>query len=177
MIRAGYRQEHGRRWRREVTRQQLAALRLGELAPAPPTGDISVEAVATQSDTAGDKLPTVHPQLALPPSGADNSGGLLDGEDEIATAGDSSTPAVPAASSDKVDQPSGKRRKRRSMEEWLELATPIYRQEFRKRRKQPTGEEFAAAIELAGYGAVSPSTAKNIRTAIQDEEAKTLSTR
>lgn len=97
-------------------------------------------------------------------SSADAGADIADGDDsdDSTTAGTNPSDA------------GGKRRKRRSMEEWLELATPIYHAEMRRLRKQPTGEQFAEAIELAGYGSVSPSTAKNIRTAIQDEEAKRL---
>jgi hypothetical protein len=73
-----------------------------------------------------------------------------------------------AGDSSEVPGASGKRRKRRPMDEWVELATPIFHAEFTRRRRQPTGEEFAEALELAGYGAVSASTAKNIRTQILD---------
>jgi hypothetical protein len=55
------------------------------------------------------------------------------------------------------------------MEEWVELAAPVFHEEFTRRRKQPTAEQFADAIEEAGFGKVSPSTAKNIRTAILDD--------
>jgi hypothetical protein len=63
------------------------------------------------------------------------------------------------------------------MEEWVELAGPVFHSEFTRLRRQPTGDEFATAIELAGYGAVSASTAKNIRTAILDVEGEKLATR
>jgi hypothetical protein len=60
------------------------------------------------------------------------------------------------------------------MAEWIELASPIFDAEMRRRKRQPSGPEFATAIEEAGYGAVSDSTAKNIRTAILDQRAKAL---
>ncbi|WP_329131588.1 GIY-YIG nuclease family protein [Streptomyces sp. NBC_01476] len=61
-----------------------------------------------------------------------------------------------------------KRAPRRSMTEWVELAGPIFHAEFKSLRRQPTANEFATAIEAAGLGLVSDSTAKNIRTEILD---------
>jgi hypothetical protein len=58
---------------------------------------------------------------------------------------------------------------RRPMDEWVDLAGPVFHDEFQRLRRQPTGEEFAKAIETAGLGSVSASTAKNIRTAILDK--------
>lgn len=63
------------------------------------------------------------------------------------------------------DQP---RRTRRAMTEWVNLAGPIFRDEFERLQRQPTADEFAEAIERAGLGTVSASTAKNIRTEILD---------
>lgn len=57
---------------------------------------------------------------------------------------------------------------RRSMDEWVELAGPIFHAEFERLQRQPTGYEFAAAIKKAKLGNPSPSTAKNIRTEILD---------
>lgn len=57
---------------------------------------------------------------------------------------------------------------RRSMDEWVETAGPIFRAEFARLRRQPTASEFATAIDAAGHGRVSDSTAKNIRTEILD---------
>lgn len=87
-------------------------------------------------------------------AGADIADG--DDNDDSSTAG-----ANPSATG-------GKRRKRRSLDEWVELAGPIFHSEFTRLRRQPTGDEFAEAIELAGYGSVSASTAKNIRARILD---------
>jgi hypothetical protein len=299
MIRAAYRQEHGRRWRSKVTRQQLAALQLGELAPvqpkkAPaPTAPVAPTVVqrrrrkariirelagpaltpawgVTPGDSwrgphapviyfvlVGDKVKigyschlaarlkelalamndlalvlhgnrpyerqlherfanyrlnascdrlgtyewfSIQGELAaflaahgIDVPGANNAltrasvaGDELATErqdelaDELATeepeAGDNNEEEA-GDSTELAERPGGKRRTRRSREEWLELATPIYRQEFQKRRKQPTGEEFAEAIKLAGYGTISPSTAKNIRTAILDAQGKALTSR
>jgi hypothetical protein len=55
------------------------------------------------------------------------------------------------------------------MDEWVNLAGPVFHDEFQRLHRQPTGEEFAAAIEKAKLGTVSASTAKNIRTRILDE--------
>lgn len=57
---------------------------------------------------------------------------------------------------------------RRSMDEWVEIASPIFHAEFQRRRRQPTASEFANAIAAAGHSRPSDSTAKNIRTEILD---------
>lgn len=58
--------------------------------------------------------------------------------------------------------------KRRSLTEWVEVAGPVFHDEFASKRRNPTASEFATAIEKAGLGKVSDSTAKNIRTEILD---------
>jgi hypothetical protein len=65
---------------------------------------------------------------------------------------------------------SGVRKKapRRSLDEWVGLAGPIFHDQFRALRRQPTANEFAQAIEAAGHGAVSDTTAKMIRAEILD---------
>lgn len=60
------------------------------------------------------------------------------------------------------------KRARRSLDEWVTLAGPLFRAEFSRLARNPTATEFAAAIASAGYGQVSDSTAKNIRTEILD---------
>lgn len=57
---------------------------------------------------------------------------------------------------------------RRSMDEWVDVAGPVFRTELHRLRRQPTASEFANAIDAAGHGRVSDSTAKNIRTEIID---------
>jgi hypothetical protein len=90
-----------------------------------------------------------------------------------------STPAAPAAPGPVAKKPAKKTPKathrrpggkapRRSMDEWVDLAGPIFHTEFMRLRRQPTASEFATAIEAAGHGRVSDSTAKNIRTEILD---------
>ncbi|MGW2223825.1 hypothetical protein [Streptomyces formicae] len=59
-------------------------------------------------------------------------------------------------------------KKRRSMDEWVTDASPIFHAEFARLRHNPTATEFATAIEKAGLGKVSDSTAKNIRAEILD---------
>jgi hypothetical protein len=299
MIRAGYRQEHGRGWRRKVTRQQLAALRLGELAPAKKQATATATATIQPATSAVAKTPRRHRQMyrtGMALAGAPGtpawdvaSGGrwigphapviyfivvddkvkigfthhleqrlkelslpleklalVLHGRiqterrlhrqfaayrlnysldrlgtyewfsvageladflaghgvpvDLLATEGNRAKETVGKPSpvngsaveaidstSNTVDSappvtsdpptPGGRERKRRPIEEWVELAGPIFHAEFNRRRRQPTGDEFALAIKTAGYGAVSASTAKNIRTAILDAQGKTLTTR
>ncbi|MCX4525278.1 hypothetical protein OG982_06165 [Streptomyces sp. NBC_01551] len=55
---------------------------------------------------------------------------------------------------------------RRPMTEWVELAAPVLHAETERLGRQPSGPEFADAIAAAGLGAVSASTAKNIRAGI-----------
>ncbi|MGW2582590.1 hypothetical protein ACWCYZ_14865 [Streptomyces virginiae] len=55
---------------------------------------------------------------------------------------------------------------RRPMDEWVKVAAPVLAAETARLGRQPSGPEFAAAIDLAGLGAVSASTAKNIRAGI-----------
>lgn len=62
-------------------------------------------------------------------------------------------------------------KKRRSMDEWVQVGTPIFHAEFRRLKRQPTGTEFANALADAGYGKPGASTAKNIRTEILDRES------
>lgn len=61
-----------------------------------------------------------------------------------------------------------KKAPRRSMGKWVEIGEPVFHAEFKRLRRQPTGSEFAEALEKAGYGKPSESTAKNIRTEILD---------
>ncbi|MFE9793552.1 hypothetical protein ACFYRL_17640 [Streptomyces goshikiensis] len=55
---------------------------------------------------------------------------------------------------------------RRPMEEWVKVAAPVLHSETERLGRQPSGPEFADAIAAAGLGAVSASTAKNIRANI-----------
>lgn len=58
--------------------------------------------------------------------------------------------------------------KRRSMDDWVTDAGPVFHAEFARLRRNPTATEFATAISAAGLGKVSDSTAKNIRAEILD---------
>lgn len=58
--------------------------------------------------------------------------------------------------------------KRRSMDEWVAAAGPVFHDEFKRLRRNPTADEFATAIKAARLGTVSASTAKNIRAEILD---------
>jgi hypothetical protein len=57
--------------------------------------------------------------------------------------------------------------RRRPLTDWVRLTTPVFHHESNRLGRPPTGPEFADAIAQAGYGTVSPSTAKNIRAALQ----------
>lgn len=59
-------------------------------------------------------------------------------------------------------------KKRRPMDEWVEIGAPVFHAEFARLRRNPSGTEFAKALAAAGYGKPSASTAKNIKTEILD---------
>lgn len=59
-------------------------------------------------------------------------------------------------------------KKRRSMDEWVTIGTPVFHSEFARLRRNPSGTEFAKALGEAGHGRPSASTAKNIKTEILD---------
>ncbi|MEV8523165.1 DUF2637 domain-containing protein [Streptomyces sp. NPDC052000] len=61
-----------------------------------------------------------------------------------------------------------KKPQRRPLDEWVEIAGPVFHAEFARLRRNPTANEFATAIGAAGLGLVSDSTAKNIRAEILD---------
>jgi TRAP-type C4-dicarboxylate transport system permease small subunit len=62
----------------------------------------------------------------------------------------------------------GKRPPRRSLDEWVEIAGPIFHAEFQRLRRKPTANEFAQAIDRAGFGLPSDTVAKTIRSEILD---------
>lgn len=62
----------------------------------------------------------------------------------------------------------GKRPPRRSLDEWVEIAGPVFHAEFQRLRRQPTANEFAKAINQAGFGLPSDTVAKTIRAEILD---------
>lgn len=72
---------------------------------------------------------------------------------------------TPASSRQK---PAKKMAARRSMHEWVALTEPVFHAEFKRLKRNPTASEFATAIDKAGHGKPSDSTAKNIRTEILD---------
>jgi hypothetical protein len=84
-------------------------------------------------------------------------------------------PAKKAAPVAKKPTPAGRQNsakktanKRRSMDDWVADAGPVFHAEFARLRRNPTATEFATAISAAGLGKVSDSTAKNIRAEILD---------
>lgn len=78
------------------------------------------------------------------------------------TTGDKKPPAKSRQKQDMEKAP------RRSMSEWVALTEPIFHDEFKRLKRNPTASEFADAIKKAGHGRPSDSTAKNIRTEILD---------
>jgi hypothetical protein len=106
---------------------------------------------------------------AAPPVG--DSGDRQEVRQEAAPTGDSDTAKkTPTTTRRRPAKSSAKKaaKKRRSMDEWVAEAGPIFHTEFARLRRNPTAAEFAAAIKTAGLGDVSDSTAKNIRTEILD---------
>lgn len=93
---------------------------------------------------------------------------------EATTGGDSNRQEEPAkkpAPAAKKPAPRGRQntaKKRRSMDDWVTDAGPVFHAEFARLRRNPTATEFATAIHEAGLGKVSDSTAKNIRAEILD---------
>jgi len=91
-----------------------------------------------------------------------------------------STPSVDGSVVEKPAKPSttrrpkaarsaaGKRPPRRPLDEWVEIAKPIFHAEFQRLRRQPTANEFAQAIDRAGHGLPSDTVAKTIRAEILD---------
>jgi hypothetical protein len=136
----------------EAVRRQLAARKATE---ATPTG-------ATARASSGD---------SAPPTGATTGG---DNWRQNATAsGDSDSDSSAARSApvrrQRPPRPVAKKTPgRRSLDEWVEVAGPVFHAEFQRLRRNPTANEFATAIKAARLGDVSDSTAKNIRAEILD---------
>lgn len=143
--------------------------------PAKPAGSIAptgaVPALPAATETPAATSTTVAPEATsvgdkTPPVVADNSR-------QNAPADGDSSPAKTTASraarkKATASRPAGKKAPRRSLTEWVDIASPIFHAEFARLRRQPTANEFATAIDAAGLGRVSDSTAKNIRTEILD---------
>lgn len=73
-----------------------------------------------------------------------------------------------ANASQRPSRKSASGKARRSLDEWVEVAGPVFHAEFTRLRRNPTANEFATAIKNARLGDVSDSTAKNIRAEILD---------
>lgn len=137
----------------------------GELAPTAKTEPPGTTSAPTEAPPVVDPSPPV--VAAKTPEPVDNTAR------QDPPTGDE--PVAPPAAKKAASKPARttKRRTtgkapRRSMDEWVETAGPIFHAEFRRLRRQPTASEFATAIDDAGLGRVSDSTAKNIRTEIID---------
>lgn len=137
------------------------------------------DSLAPETAPIGDS-PTPAPAASLAPADAplvasptppvgDNASASERQPDAPAVAGASAKPAP--APRQRTPRPVAKKAsasRGRSMGEWVEVAGPVFHDEFRRLRRQPTGDEFATAIKKAGLGTVSASTAKNIRAEILD---------
>lgn len=119
-------------------------------APVAPTVTPVPAPVADNTPTTGDS--SDRQQAPTTPAPADNAPAKTTARKRANTA-----PSRP-----------GKKAPRRSLSEWVDLAGPVFHAEFARLRRQPTANEFATAIDAAGLGKVSDSTAKNIRTEILD---------
>lgn len=127
---------------------------LSVASAAPRTVDETTRSVATAAAPAVDgSAPSVDTSVGLPDAAA------VDGNT-----------VKPSTARRQKPARSGVRKKapRRSLDEWVPLAGPIFHAEFQRLRRQPTANEFAQAIEAAGHGSVSDTTAKTIRAEILD---------
>lgn len=135
---------------------------------APPAAKNTTEPAPTAPTTPAPlAAPKATPVADNTPATADNTSRQ---ETTTTPAPADMAPAKTAARKRANTAPSrpGKKAPRRSLSEWVDLAGPIFHAEFARLRRQPTANEFATAIDAAGLGKVSDSTAKNIRTEILD---------
>jgi hypothetical protein len=91
----------------------------------------------------------------------------VDGTGDQTTDGNTAKPSTPRRPK-AARTVAGRKAPRRSLDEWVELAGPVFHAEFRRLRRNPTAAEFAEAIKTARLGAVSDTRAKSIRTEILD---------
>lgn len=133
---------------------------IGDGVLAPSGGGANKILAATVGSSGGEVAPTDAPT------------GGASGDSEATEPAPIPRQRQPRSGASKSRSGAGRKRQtqrtRRSMTEWVELAGPLFHQEMDRLHRQPTGDEFAEAIERAGLGSVSPSTAKNIRTEILD---------
>lgn len=128
----------------------------------PPVADLPPTVATTGA-------PELSPPVAnTPPPTVDSP--TANRRQEASTTADSAPAALAASPRQRTPRASASAKKntRRSMTEWVELAGPVFHEEFERLRRQPTGDEFAEAIKKARLGTVSASTAKNIRAEILD---------
>jgi hypothetical protein len=127
-------------------------------APAPSTTPAATQSPAGDSDPA--KTAANADRQKAPTGAASNR--QNEPAKKAAPAAKKPTPATRQSSAKKAAS------KRRSMDDWATDAGPVFHAEFIRLRRNPTATEFAAAIQTAGLGKVSDSTAKNIRAEILD---------
>ncbi|QXJ25969.1 hypothetical protein AGRA3207_007540 [Actinomadura graeca] len=148
----------------------------GSASGASNTGGVTATSpAATAASTAGDAAsngrqnpPAGGNTVAAASSGADNGsdpGGQGRHRQHRRASADTGSPQ--RRHRPRAGSPAGRTRPRRPIEEWVELAGPVFEAEMARLRRQPTGAEFAGAIAAAGLGEVSASTAKTIRARIR----------
>jgi hypothetical protein len=142
-------------------------------APVPPTRDTPLPPTETPAEAVAE-APT---EDAAPVD--QNAGETVDGNQPQPTPGTVDRPAdrttdrtaakpSPASRRKPVRAVAGKKAPRRSLNEWVELAAPVFHAEFARLKRMPTANEFATAIKDARLGIVSDTRAKSIRAEILD---------
>lgn len=126
--------------------------------------------IVTQGRDSGDKSLVAEPTTGASEPTGQSASSPANNRQQAPTAGASNTANTPTAPRPRAGRTGGRKSTgtRRSLDEWVSLATPIFHEEFVRLRRNPTGNEFANAITKAGLGKISDSTAKNIRTEILD---------
>lgn len=127
-----------------------------EVAAEWPTGELpSVDEKATETGDGNDD------------SGRPNEHASDDGSADETDGGKAPKPS-PKPRRLPLRSVAGKKAPRRSLDEWVDLAAPIFHAEFGRLKRMPTANEFATAIQDARLGIVSDTRAKSIRAEILD---------
>jgi hypothetical protein len=142
-------------------------------------GEVAAGAVLATESTTPNTDSGTPPGASPEPSTGDSSPadapttGATPEPTPVASTTDNKTAIAPAKKPpgrrQKTPRPAAKKApRRRSLDEWVDVAGPVFHAEFQRLRHNPTAHEFATAIKAAGLGTVSDSTAKNIRAEILD---------
>ncbi|MDJ0342257.1 DUF2637 domain-containing protein [Streptomyces sp. H10-C2] len=179
---AGLRAEYGWQWRRKAPVEKRMPLRLARygipvvdwtapvmISPVDRTLPVLGDGTSPELDLLADQKPVETVAVSLEkrrPEGAPS----VDASD--GQADDQKPRRLPAIRRPKASRRgAGKKAPRRSLDEWVDLAGPIFHAEFVRLRRNPTANEFATAIKAARLGAVSDTRAKSIRAEILDRQA------